>query len=203
MIARIRRRRGRLPHAVSRLTAALLAGLVIATLSGCLLRAQDHPQAFPPGQSTTDAESAAGTAATGQPDVTVYLVRGDRLSAVRRERGPATNRLTTSLQALVRPVGDPERTAGLRSALPAGIPEPAWTNDGAWVVIGLPAGFEQLATREQVIAIGQLVFTVTENSDAQGVSFTRAGGAIDVPDGAGRLLSRPVTRHDYQQIAPR
>jgi spore germination protein GerM len=177
--------------------------LVIGTLSGCLLRAQDHPQAFPSGQSTIDADSSPGTGATGQPEITVFLVRNDRLSAVHRQRGLASDRLTTSLQALVRPLGDSERTAGLRSALPAGTAEPGWSSDGSGVVIGLPAGFEQLATREQVIAIGQLVYTVTENSGAEQVSFTRAGEPIDVPDGAGRLLSRPVTRQDYQQIAPR
>lgn len=134
--------------------------------------------------------------------ITVYLVREDRLVATDRAPGPDADRLTTSLQTLVRATDDAERARGLRSAVPPDTAQPAWRGNADELLIELPTTFDALTAHEQVLAIGQLVYTATENSTADHVGFFRDDKPVAVPDGAGRLLTRPVTRQDYRQVGP-
>lgn len=200
--SRIRRGRSGLTRGLVWL--GLLA--VVALASGCPLSPQEHPvplSAAPvPTTTVTTTADQTDTRPGRSGTVTVYLVRDDRLVATDRTPGPDADPLTRSLQALLGKAADVERSRGLRSAIPPGTPQPAWRASAGELWIELPATFDALSAHEQMLAIGQLVFTATENSTLDRVVFLRDGQPVAVPDGAGRLLSRPVARSDYRQIAP-
>jgi spore germination protein GerM len=133
----------------------------------------------------------------------VYLIRGDRLVAVARNVEPSTDRLTGALHALVRGVDAAERRQELRSAVPLDTVTPAWRVESNGLRVELPITFDGLDTRNQVLAVAQVVYTVTENGTTSRVAFIRGDSPVDVPDATGRLLNRPVTRADYGRFAPR
>lgn len=186
---------------MNRRNAVVLAVLAFTLiLAGCLLRPQDHPDVIPNPFPTP---TATPSRSISRPQlVTVYLVRQDRLAPAQRPGGSGPDRLSAALQALTGPPGPTEGGAGLRSALPAQSSDLVWRSEAGTVHVSLPLPFDELTPREQLIAIAQLVYTITENSQADRVAFSRRNGQVNVPDGAGRLLSRPVTRQDYRQFAP-
>ncbi|HEX2849142.1 MAG TPA: GerMN domain-containing protein, partial [Acidimicrobiales bacterium] len=54
---------------------------------------------------------------------------------------------------------------------------------------------------EQVLALAQIVFTLSEIPDVARVQFTLAGSPIEVPTPAGSTTG-PVTRDAFPTIAP-
>lgn len=173
-------------------------------ITGCTFGPEDAPQPVPGPASTT--LLTPGPAAEGSPrteETTVYLIRGGRLSAAKRRSIGGPDSFTTSLQTLAGPPTGAERAAGLTSALPENASRLNWREETDRVIIALPEGFETLTVRRQLLALGQLVYTVTERRQIDAVSFALGDRSTDVPDDAGRLLARPVSRSDYRNIAPR
>jgi spore germination protein GerM len=185
-----------------RLLIALGCVAVLVVLTGCPLRPQAHPVPMVQSSAAAPSTGPSSPESVRSDRVTVYLVRTDRLIATRRVAGPDPDRLTATLQALLRETDEAERGRGLRSAVPSDTGQPPWRADSGAILLDLPETFDGLTAREQVLAIGQLVYTLTENSGDTRVGFLRRNQPVAVPDGAGRLLSRPVTRQDYRQIAP-
>lgn len=175
----------------------VLVAAGLAAAAGCQLRPQDHPVAAPEA-SVVASPSPAERARSQQS--TVYLIRRERLTRVVRAVEPGPDRLTTALKALVREVDATERDADLSSAVPQGTVVPAWRIQAGELQVELPLTFDVLPMRSQVLAVAQMVLTATDNSDADRVSFVRAGAPVDVPDADGRLLDRPVTRQDYDRL---
>jgi hypothetical protein len=63
----------------------------------------------------------------------------------------------------------------------------------------LPA-ISTLAGDEQLLAVAQLVCTLTGQPGVGPVSFTLEGAPVDVPRGDGSLTSAPVSRDDYADL---
>ena len=185
---------------MSRLLRTQLLIFVLIGMYGCTLGPQDHPVAIDTTTSPAGPTSPPGTAPAQQ--LSVFLVRDGRLVEVKRSGGEASDQLSAALAALVRPASKAERAAGLRTALPARTTQIAWRAEDSTIVVTLPSEFEGLTTAEQVMAIAQLVYTATQNSDAEQVGFSLGEGHIEAPVGDGRLVARPVTRQDYQRVAP-
>jgi spore germination protein GerM len=53
-----------------------------------------------------------------------------------------------------------------------------------------------------VMAVGQIVYTVTAVEGVSAVELSVEGSVVDVPVDTGQLRSGPVTRSDYAAIAP-
>lgn len=66
--------------------------------------------------------------------------------------------------------------------------------------VDLRRAIETLAGDEQLLAVGQLVCTLTEQPGVGLVSFTLDGSPIDVPRGDGSLTSGAVSRDDYADL---
>jgi spore germination protein GerM len=63
----------------------------------------------------------------------------------------------------------------------------------------LPA-ITELGGDEQLLAVAQLVCTLTARPGVGPVSFTLEGAPVDVPTGDGSLTSGPVSRDDYADL---
>jgi spore germination protein GerM len=155
-----------------------------------------------PTTTTTTAIDTATTIATE--DVTLYFISGGQLKGYPRSlaRPATTNAVLSALQE-GKPPGD--AFVGIRSAVPTkdqsllGV-----TDDGSGVAtVHLPQGFfEQIPPEDQLLAIGQLVLTITEVRGIGQVLFVQDGLPRGVPRGSGGITdgTEPLARRDYQDL---
>lgn len=181
---------------MSRLLRVLVVLLCLA-LGGCGMWAQREPVTIDVPVPT---EPTAPPAPDGPRSVTVYLLRGDRLEAARRAADDRS--VATAVELLAAGPTGPESRAGLRTAVPPESVRMVGT-DGATgtVVVEVTADFVATTGTNQLLAVAQVVWTVTESPDVRLIRMTSNGNPIDVPTDEG-LSGDPVGRDDYAAVAP-
>lgn len=143
------------------------------------------------------------TVPTGlQVPVRIYLTEpSGRLIAVARDVSyPAP--LSVVVAALLAGPTGAEAANGFSSAIPAGTRLLNATDTAGVATVDLGGNFGQLAGAGQVLAVAQIVFTVTELAGIHAVAFTLDGQAIAVPAANGAQVDTPVTRSQYASLAP-
>ncbi len=135
--------------------------------------------------------------AAGAETVSLCFVRDDTVVVVETALDPPME-LTDVVDALVEPPEDAD--ASLRTA----IGEPPLVGDvqvtaGAASVDLLPA-ITAMSGEEQLLAVAQLVCTLSGRPGVGPVTFTLEGSAVDIPRGDGSLTSGPVSRDDYSNV---
>jgi spore germination protein GerM len=153
-------------------------------------------------ETTTIAVITPTTIATDL--VALYFITGGRLNGYPTPlvRPATTSQVIAALQ-LGAPPGDPG--VGIRSAVPLRAKSPISVNenDSGIATIELPSGFfELIPTEDQLLAIGQIVLSVTEVGGVGQVLFTQNGQPIGVPrrDGGFSNGSEPLSRRDYVDL---
>jgi hypothetical protein len=198
-------------------TAVAATVSAVAVLAACgtppevspRLVAADELQFDPADTSTsTSSTTTPVTQAVGTlPDpamqmVTVYFVdEDDRLVPVQRElRAPPD--LTSALGALLNEPNQLEQSVGLRSTLPPGAVVRVNLDRGVAEVALKPSLFDEILTRDQVLAFAQLVLTLTSQPGVGQVRFTSGGETLSVPRGDGSLTrpGMPLTFEDYAEL---
>jgi spore germination protein GerM len=129
----------------------------------------------------------------------VFLVDGDRLTPVRRQV-PAPATPAAVLAAVAAGPTPQEAGAGLRTALLTGASLAQVTAGTA--TVRLDRDFVAADLREQVLALAQLVYTVTELPGIDAVRFTFDGQPAEIPTAAGPLKTGPATRADFAPVGP-
>lgn len=174
--------------------------LLVLLLGGCGLSAQSEPEsvAVPGAGATSATTSTPGVPLTMQ----VYLVHGRRLERVTRAVSPGKG-VDPVLRALSAPVGAAELAAGLRTALPASSHPLTGTMSGPRTAdVSVPPGYDRLSIAEQEVAMAQIVFTVSADTLAAEVRLVSGSEPVPVPVSHGQLVTRPVSRQDYADLAP-
>ncbi len=136
-------------------------------------------------------------------NVVIYLVTSDpqHLVAVARDVG-AADPVAAAVAALAAGPTDREAAFGLQTALPAQhLVRSVKVADGV-AAVDLDTAFGDIGGSNQLLAIAQLVYTLTAQSTVDRVTFSVEGGAVEIPRGDGSLTSGAVSRTDYQQLAP-
>ena len=171
--------------------------LVLVLLGACGVPTEDRPEqvstaAVPQTESYDDDRP-------GGPRLTVYLVRGAELVPVQRRTSAVTT--AQALELLVEGPSRAEAAAGIRTALVPEVVavsrEPA--EDTATVEV--TRGFTGITGGNQLLAVAQIVFTLTEVPTVSDVRFTVEGVPVEVPTDEG-LTARPVGRADYGTVTP-
>lgn len=93
-----------------------------------------------------------------------------------------------------------EQAAGLRSALFSEGLVVAVSVAAGVARVDLSPGFQQGSGTDQVLAIAQIVCTMTSQAGVGQVSFTLGGTIVEVPRGDGSLTANVVTREDYATL---
>ncbi|HEX3564722.1 MAG TPA: GerMN domain-containing protein [Acidimicrobiales bacterium] len=214
MTERSRRRTPARPP-VRGIAALVLAVLIAGLLAGCGIPSSSAPQAIaksdvpfhlldPSSPSTSTPFNAPG----GVSEV-IYLVDSTlHLTPVYRIVAPPAN-LTQIVNLLLLGPTDRELTAGTQSFL-TGTTTQSGSNNGALVTVANGVATVDFATNpvqvvgaNQILAIAQVVFTVTQQPNVTGVLFEIADQPIEVPIGPnGALVPGPVTRLQYPAQAP-
>lgn len=184
------------------LRAALLSLVAVA----CGVPTDSDPRAIPDdrvpfGLLDPEAPSttAGGTATSTTARVTVFLVDGDRLTPVPRDV-PAPATPEKALRALLGGTAPEETARNLRTALDAAAGTSA-TGTGGLARVELGTALPSAAGREQVLAVAQIVYTLTALPGVDAVVFTLSGRPVELPAGDGTLTSGALRRSDYAAVA--
>jgi len=189
-----RRRAARLTRRLGAVAAALLVA------AGCGVGTEEDPRGIsrervpqelnapPPAPPTTDRPDAVA--------FNVFLVRGERLAPVPRA---LIGRLTVGqrLDTLLAGPSTEEAASGYRSSISEGTRLVVTSVTGSIAVVEVSTELTSIGGAEQVMAVAQVVYTVTEAPEVSEVSFTVEGRPAGAPTRDGTVDDRPVRREDY------
>ena len=132
---------------------------------------------------------------------TIFLVQGERLAPVQREL-PAPVSVESVLETLAAGPTATEVQLGLRTALLApGLMRSGGVSGGiATIDLGQP--FTEIAGRDQIVALAQIVSTVTGLPGVGRAAFKLEGNPVGVLRGDGAVTTESVSRDDYATLAP-
>ncbi len=184
----------------------MLAALLAPFFVGCGVPADSGPRVIandnvPPGLLDRDPVVAPTSVVPHAGTITVFLVSGERLAGVARET-PAPPGSEAALQSLLVGPTREEVASGLRSAI--GV-------DAGVTVTGVDAGRARVelgrllsttAASDQVLAIAQIVYTLTNIPGTIAVAFTIDRAPVEVPRADRTLTAGPVGRADFADLAP-
>ncbi|HET8600016.1 MAG TPA: GerMN domain-containing protein [Segeticoccus sp.] len=183
--------------ALTLLGTALLA---TGTLAGCGIGPQDHATTLATAGPTWTAPST-GTSPSAGLSIQVFLVHDGRLVQVWRQ-SPGGQELADVLATLCESPSARDRAEGLSSAIPNTVNRIHARIRRGVVLVQLPAAFDTLPSQDRVLAVAQLVYTVTAQLPVHGVRLMAGSRPVDTPVGSGRLVPRAVTRADFSKLAP-
>jgi len=184
-----------------------LAATALAGAAGCGIPPDDHATLAAPSSVPFDllgqAPPPAATPLPASPTekATLFLVQGERLAPVQREL-PAPVSVESVLEALAAGPTATEAELGLRTALLApGLMRSGGVSGGiATIDLGQP--FTEIAGRDQIVALAQIVSTVTGLPGVGRASFTLEGNPVGILRGDGAVTAESVSRDDYATLAP-
>lgn len=177
-----------------------MAWVLAVLAAGCSVPAQENakavrdeavPFALLDPQAPPIVPPASGP---GSEPVSLCFVRDGRLVVVSEELAAPVD-LGAALDALASPPA--HAGPSLRTAMT----EPSVVREvsllGGIARVDLLSDVSALPTDEQLLAIAQIVCTLTARPGVGQVSFTLEGARLAVPKGDGSLVSSPVARDDY------
>lgn len=188
-------------------TRAVLAVAVVTTgLAACGVPRDEEPRAIPAHRvpfGLLDRQTLASPSPDGEgfEEVVVYLVARERLASVtRRVQGPVTDE--TALSALLAGPTAEEARNGLRSALDPAVKVSTKGRSGVVAAVDLGETFSTTGASDEILAVAQIVYTMTARTGVEAVRFIVSGQPIEVPAGDGTLRSAPLRRTDFDPVSP-
>lgn len=185
-----------------RVAALALATATCVALAGCGVPAEASPRVIGESRLPESLHQSAATTTTvgvAREDVRLWFVRDDRLVKVTHQIEPPVDPQSVVGELTAGP-SEAEQRDSLRSAIPD--PEVIVDVDvqGGTATIKLDDAFEQVPTADQVLAIGQLVLTMTDLRGVGQVRFDLGGAEVAVPVPDGGTSSGPVSADDFQAL---
>jgi hypothetical protein len=195
----------RAPRRGPRRLAAVLACCLVVAAAGCAPGPEERPRPVADDRVPFDLlapeDSTPATTSVGDEPVVIYLLANEVL--VPATRLVPEGDVRTVLGLLEDGVTESEATEGLSSPLDDG-DDVALVADASLsrgvATVDLSRAFEQLDGSSQLLAIAQIVLTLTNRPGIGQVSFRLEGTPIDVPRGDGTTTGEPVTRGDYRTL---
>ena len=184
---------------VTGLLLLVVVGLVVAACgvssqsTATRIEPEDVPFGLLEDQPTTTAVAAGK-------DTEIFLVSEDRLIPVERSVAGDAGLEELLSQVITGPT-EVEQTLGITSAVPAGSLASATTSRGI-AEVDLTSSFGDIRSGDQILALGQIVYTLTGQPGIGGVRFTVNGEPVTVPLSDGEQSDDPLSRDDFDPIAP-
>ena len=173
--------------------------MIAVMVAGCAVTADDSPRLFEGSDLVRIASEMATPATSVSPGtgeaVELWFVADDELVPVMRVVEVVTPEVLVGL--LVAGPGADE--ADLRSAVASTAAVLDVSQAGETVRVNLSDDFALLGGAEELLAVGQVVATLTGTEGIERVSFALEDQDIAVPDGAG-VLRDSLTRADVESL---
>lgn len=131
--------------------------------------------------------------------VPIYLVEEGSITSVTRDLPPPRDAASV-LESLLEGTTEPEERTGLRTSIPAETMLLGVEMDGRTAHIDLSRDFAAVGGDEEVLAVAQIVLTVTDVDGVDDVLFYLEGIPTDVPLPNGALADRPLGRAEYTSL---
>ncbi len=145
-------------------------------------------------------DPTATTVPTSTEPATIWFVSGNRLVRVRHDVESPVSVTTVTNELLTGPSAA-EQDGGLRS----GLPDPTVVVDAeltrGTARVQLAPSFTEISPEDQILAVGQLVLTLTNLPGIGGVQFSLDGAPVAVPLPSGESSDQPVFRDDFIVLA--
>lgn len=131
--------------------------------------------------------------------VTFYLIEQGNLV-------PVTHELPIPVEAgavagfLVEGIDPTQKGSGLRTSIPTGTRVLTVDDENGVVRVNLSRDFAAVGGEEELLAVAQVVLTLTDLDDVGAVAFELEGVATDVPLPNGALSDDPVGADDYRPL---
>ena len=184
---------------------SLLALAAIAlTLAGCGIPSSNEASVVPnrnvPFRLTSPTvPSVTTTTLLPAPTVAepIYLAKsGDSLVVASRNVAVPAG-LVAVVDALLAGPTAAETAQGLSSAIPPSVRLESASIDGATVTLVMSPSFSSISGANQVLAVGQLVLTVTRQPGVSSVAFMVGTSPVPVPTASGASTTAAVTALQY------
>lgn len=108
---------------------------------------------------------------------------------------------TAALEALM--AGPPAGLGKLTTAIPEDVTLNGLTIDDGTATVDLSSSFEERGgTASMGMRLGQVTFTLTQFPTVERVAFALDGKLVKVFSSEGLVISKPLTRADFEDIAP-
>lgn len=189
-------------HRTRRAVAAVFGGVLLVVVASCGIPAERDANRIAPADvpfGLLDEETTTTVVAQGR-TTSVYLLTKDRLAAVDRSLSEDAD-LADLLELVVAGPTKVERRIGLTSAVPSGTVATVKTSRGI-AKVDLNAAFGDIRSSDQLLALGQIVYTLTGQPGIGGVSFSLEGKPVKVPLADGTTSAEPLSRDDFAALAP-
>ena len=136
--------------------------------------------------------------------VLVYLLRGADVGAAAREVPQTDAVAKATLEELLAGPSDREADAGLTTAVPAGTSLNDISIEDGIATVDLGGAFGDAESADEMLAagLGQIVFTLTQFPEIEGVRFLTEGDPLTVFAGTGAAVERAQHRSDYEELSP-
>jgi spore germination protein GerM len=189
----------------ARLLLALVALAAVVGLAACGVPTHDsaskvRTKDVPFGLLNRE-NGTATSGDSGHEEVLVYFANNGRLVASSRRLEPPVT-VQSALRALSAGPNQLETAAGLRSALPDKNTFGRVSLSDGTARVDLARPFTSLSSNDQIVALAQIVYTVTARPGVGLVRFTLLGAPTEVPRADGSLTAGRVSRDDYLALAP-
>lgn len=182
-----------------RRAAAALAFAVV--LTGCGLPSDNGPEIIDPSAVPGDLLATDGASPAPSEQglaTTVFFVRDGRLAG-RPRRVISDNVAAAAVRALLLGPSPKETATGIATAVPSNTRLISLDLTGSVASVDLSDEFGTVGGSQQVLAVAQIVYTLTASRSIGQVRFAIEGRPVEVPDGSGSLSTAPRTRADYPQ----
>lgn len=183
-----------------RALAGLIAGALV--LAGCGVPLQGEPAPIEP-QTIPSRFQSPGVPTAGPSaariSVRVNFVRKDRIVTLAREVS-SVDRLNGVIQALTAGPTASEQDDGITTALPPGITLTVVVVRGTSVGLELSGETDIRTATENVLAVAQIVLSVTALQTVDEVTFWRDGAPVEALLADGALTTEPLTAADYEDL---
>jgi spore germination protein GerM len=182
--------------------ATVLIG-VVATVAGCGAPTESSPHVIAQGDLPSGLQ-VDGSVTPREPQtqerIAIWFVREDGLArAVHAVPGPATPQAVVD-ELLLGP-DDREQGLALRSAIPDPEAVPAVSVERGVATVQLTSAFSEIPAADQVLAVGQLVMTLTGLPGIGRVRFVVDESQVAIPLPNGEVAEDAVSREDYAELA--
>jgi spore germination protein GerM len=178
---------------------------VAGAVAGCGVPASGHLQRIDPSTVPFNLLSTAPpgtkTPESNGPATAIFFVRDDRLVTAKRHVVAEVAPVAALRSLFVGPTPI-EAARGLTTDVPAQTRLISLDLAGPVATVDLSSEFSAVGGSEQVLAVAQIVYTLTASPDISAVQFAIDGETIEVPDGSGSLSDTPRRRGDYPDVAP-
>ncbi|HZM82684.1 MAG TPA: GerMN domain-containing protein [Candidatus Limnocylindrales bacterium] len=171
----------------------------VLMVAGCGVPIEEEARALPSQSAHVPSSATPAPIQTGPVTETLYLVKGGLLIAVPRKHRTEPGVDEVMAELLAGPT-EAEKAAGIGSALLGSKVVAAVQVQNGTAVVELAANLEGTGRTDDVLAIGQIVCTLTARPDISWATFTRDGRPIEVPRGDGSLTADPLNAASYSRL---